>query len=361
MEVEQLNSDFSIQAYFNAIPKIDLHLHLEGSLTPGLLFKLAERNQLKLPITCDTDFFSLCNYDSFKQFADILLMGVYCLRKPQDFFDAVTSLGSHLEDENIRYAEVTWTPQFYLNRGFHLNDILDAMNSARLQLEKKTGIKIRWIPDLVRSYPKPSSYVASWAASDYAKEGGVVALGLGGPEMGNPANNFKSIFDNCDLPANPHAGEGSGPESVWQTLESLSPNRIGHGVRSIEDEELVAHLVDKKIPLEICITSNVRLGIYQSYQNHPVKKLIDAGCLVTLNTDDPVLFQTSLSREYLLAYELCKLSFLDILRTIHNSINSCYLSQDDKEKVKKEFNGELVKLDKTFGLNCDSSPSLIFS
>lgn len=356
MEVEKLTSDTNIQAYFNAIPKIELHLHLEGSLAPDLLFKLAERNQLKLPIICDTDFFSLCNYGSFKQFADLLLMGVYCLRKPQDFFDAVASLGSQLEDENIRYAEVTWTPQFYLNRGFHLNDILDAMNSARLQLEKKTGIKIRWIPDLVRSYPKPSSYIASWAASDYARDGGVVALGLGGPEKGNPANIFKSIFNNCNLPANPHAGEGSGPGSVWQTLKSLSPNRIGHGVRSIEDEKLVAHLANKKIPLEICITSNVKLGIYKSYQSHPVKKLIDAGCLVTLNTDDPILFQTNLSREYLLAYELCNLSFLDILETIHNSINVCYLSQLEKEKIKKEFKDELVKLNKAYDVNCNSNP-----
>jgi adenosine deaminase len=350
LKFDPLNTGVNVQAYLRAIPKVELHLHLEGSLDSNLLFKLAERNGIKLPVRSEPHFSSLRKFDNFKQFSNILLMGVSCLRTPQDFFDAVFSLGQYLENQNIRYVEVHWTPQFYLNRGYHLNDFLDAMNSARQHLEKKTGIKMRWIPGLVRSYPQPSSFVASWAASNYAKDGGVVALGLGGPEESYPAIDFEMIFKGCDLPANPHAGECAGPQSVWQTLNYLSPKRIGHGVRSVEDEILVAYLARNEISLEICITSNICLGVYDSYSKHPVKKLIDAGCLVSLNTDDPILFNTNLSHEYTVAFDHCLLTLSDIRKSIFNAINSSYLNKSEKDELRNEFIINFIKLDKLFNL-----------
>ncbi len=146
------------------------------------------------------------------------------------------------------------------------------MNQARRQLEERHGLILRWIPDLVRSYPKPALQVAAWASSDNALANGVVALGLGGPEAGHPAAQFAQVFAHArgrKLPANPHTGENDGPASVWSTLKELHPTRLSHGVRAIEDPALVAHLAQTKVALEVCLTSNLRLGIYPSYGGAP--------------------------------------------------------------------------------------------
>ncbi len=333
--------------YFKALPKAELHLHLEGALSPQVLLRLAERNRLRLPFAHPEDFARLYQYGSFKDFANALLLGVACLRKPEDFFDAVRELGRGLESENIRYAEVTWTPQFYLNRGYPLDVILEAMNAARQELQQRSGIRLQWIPDLVRSYPQPAKLVATWASSPRAREAGVVALGLGGPEEDHPAQQFESVFAlarNAGLPANPHAGEGAGPSSMWDTIRSLRPARIGHGVRACEDQALVSYIARERIPLEISISSNIRLGVFRDYESHPVKELMRAGCVVTLNTDDPVLFGTSLSEEYLLAVTRCGLDLADIHTSILAAIRSSYLPTADKTAALKWFVSEFNRL-----------------
>ncbi len=334
--------------YLKALPKVELHLHLEGALRPPLLLRLAERNRMRLPFSSPEEFERLYRYASFKDFANALLLGVACLRTPEDFFDAVQDLGRSLESENIRYAEVTWTPQFYLNRGYPLGVLLGAMNAAANELERRSGIRMRWIPDLVRSYPQPAKLVASWASSAAAREAGVVALGLGGPEEGHPARTFEAVFSlarDAGLPANPHAGEGAGPASMWDTLQSLRPARIGHGVRACEDDRLISHLVKERIPLEISITSNIRLGVFSEYESHPVKKLIRAGCVVTINTDDPVLFGTSLSEEYRLGLQRCGLEMADIHHSILAAIRSSYMSAADKASTLEWFIGEFARLE----------------
>ena len=217
------------------------------------------------------------------------------------------------------------------------------MNMARRDLQKRTGIILRWIPDLVRSYPRPAAKVAQWAASSKARDGGVVALGLGGPEAGFPASNFRKVFDmarDANLPANPHAGEGDGPLSIWKTIESLKPARIGHGVRAIEDPQLVMHIASLGMPLEVCLTSNVRLGVYPSYEEHPVRQLLDAGCIVTLNTDDPVLFQTNLTDEYFRAFHYCGLSIQDIRNAIISAIRGSHQSTEERDEMCASFRND---------------------
>lgn len=326
--------------HLKALPKVELHLHLEGSLRPDLLMHLASRNRLRIPFSHPDEITSIYRFKDFRGFANALLFGVACLRKPDDFHDAVDALGAQLADENIRYAEVTWTPQFYLNRGYSLYDFLDAMNTARYAWQEKTGLLLRWIPDIVRSRPRPAQQIARWASSAKARKGGVVALGLGGPEPGFPAHKFQQIFEfvrDCNLPANPHAGETDGPDSIWDTIKTLKPKRIGHGVRAIEDSALLEFLSREAIPLEISMTSNVRLGVFPSYEKHPVKRLIDAGCKVTLNTDDPVLFCTNLTDEYRKAITYTHLTLRDIYYANLNAIQAGYLGDDLKEKMMAEF------------------------
>ena len=340
-------SDEALFRYLRALPKAELHLHMEGAIRPELLLRLAERNKLRLPFSYADEYPNLCVYKTFQNFANLLLMGVHCLRQPQDFFDVIIDLGSSLAQENIRYAEVTWTPQFYLNRPFPLESILEALDVARRQVKVRFGIEIRWIPDLVRSFPAPAWAITNWAVSDKARAVGVVALGLGGPEAGYPAGGFSQCFRYArsrGLPANPHAGENAGPASVWETIEQLNPSRLGHGVRSVEDKRLIAYLAEQAIPLEVCLSSNIKLGVYASYPEHPVKKLIDAGCVVTLNSDDPILFQTTLTKEYMHAIQKCGLAITDIKKCILDALVSSYLTDSDKLRMLEEFKGEFKKL-----------------
>lgn len=338
-----------IERHLLLLPKVELHVHLEGSIRPELLLRFAERNKLKLPFAAPDQFYKHCAFGTFKDFANVLLLGVHCLRRLEDFFDVVIDIGASMAQQNVRYAEITWTPQFYLRREFSLDSILGAMNEARREVKARQGVDLQWIPDLVRSYPAPASAIAKWAAS--RKAAGVVALGLGGPEAGYPASGFTAQFQYAHsrgLPANPHAGEGMGPESIWETMQHLRPSRLGHGVRAIEDSGLVEYLARNAIPLEICLTSNVKLGIFPSYAEHPVKRLIDAGCKVSLNTDDPVLFQTTLTAEYAHAVRDCGLEIQDVKKTILDSLQSSYLPDDQKPSMQTEFQHEFSRLDELF-------------
>lgn len=337
--------------YFKALPKVELHLHLEGAIRPEVLLRLAERNHLRLPFSHPDQWHRFCSYATFRDFANVLLMGVRCLRRLEDFFDVIVDMGTSMADQNILYAEVTWTPQFYLDRGHSLDEILAALNDARTQVKARFGVEMRWIPDIVRSYPRPAWAITKWASRAEVRSAGVVALGLGGPEAGHPASGFAAQFQfahSQGLPANPHAGEGMGPESIWETIRHLRPSRIGHGVRAFEDQALVAYLARHAVPLEVCLTSNVKLGIFPSYAEHPVKRLIDAGCTVSLNSDDPVLFQTTLTEEYVHAIRNCGLDVRDVKKSIIDSLRSSYLSDEEKLSLQTEFQHEFGKLDELF-------------
>ena len=281
----------------------------------------------------------------------MLLLGVFCLRNLEDFYEVILDMGTSMVQHNIQYAEITWTPQFYLNLGYSLNDILGTMNEARRLLASRSGLEIRWIPDIVRSRPQPASAIATWAASREARDAGVVALGLGGPERGYPASDFASQFRHArqfGVHANPHAGEGAGSASIWQTIEELKPSRIGHGISAIDDPKLLSYLVREALPLEVCPTSNIRLGICKSYETHPLKRLIKAGCVVTINTDDPVLFQTTLTREYFVAMQECGLDIEEIKHSILNALTFSYLPDVDKSSMIKSFLLQFEELDRLF-------------
>jgi aminodeoxyfutalosine deaminase len=333
----------SLEKQLRLMPKAEFHVHMEGAIAPSLLLRLAERNKLRLPFSDPGQYSRMCGFGGFRDFARIFMLSVHCLRTPEDFFDVVAHMGREMARQNIRYAEVTWTPQLYLSRSVPLDGILGAMNEARRRIKSEWGVEIRWIADLLRSHPGPALSIVNWACGSAARAGGVVAVGLGGPESGFPASAFAAHFEkarSAGLPANPHAGEGVGPASVWETIEQLKPSRIGHGVRSIEDSTLVDHLVRHATPLELCLTSNIKLGVYASYAEHPVKRLADAGCRISINTDDPALFQTTLSEEYLHAIRDCGLDLAFVKRSILDGLRASYLGADEKSAMLAALEGE---------------------
>lgn len=337
----------SLTSYLQAMPKVELHIHLEGATQPETLLMLAERNGVKLPADTVEDLRRLYVFRDFHDFLKIYLMIIQCLRTADDFSDLAYRHGAEMARQNIRYAEITWTPQTAVNPDLPFEEVLEAVNDGRMRAKSEWGVEMRWIPDIVRNVPEYAPQVAAWCSTQAAMDGGIVALGLGGLEAGYPPELFAEYFEaaaNHGLPANPHAGEIAGPESVWGALNVLKAVRIGHGVRAIEDAALVAYLAENQTPLEVNPTSNLCLQVYPSYEAHPLKALLDAGCLVTINSDDPPLFNTTLTDEYRHAVSDCGLTIAQLEKTVLDALRVSYLDESTKTGLISTFEADFTRL-----------------
>lgn len=345
-----------LDEYIWAMPKVELHLHLEGSIRPEILLELADRHGVELPVKTLEDVQRWYIFRDFDHFVQIYINIVKVLLTPDDFSLITYDLGRTLAAQNVRYAEVTWTPSLHVNKlGMSFEYLLDGINNGLDHARKDFGIDMRWIPDIARNLDaKIAVKLAKWISSPYAQANGVVALGLGGQEVGYPPELFEEAFTIArqnGLPGNPHAGEMMGPPSIWGSLRNLHAVRIGHGVRAIEDPALVEYLVEHQIPLEVNPTSNLCLGVYPDYAAHPIKTLFDAGALVTLNSDDPPMFNTTINDEYYHAYYDCGFS-LDELETMAlNAVKVTYLPDHQKAKMLAQFEAEYRHLRRIHGLN----------
>ncbi len=252
-----------------------------------------------------------------------------------------------MAQQNIRYAEVTWTPATHVNENLPWPDLLRAINAGRDQARQEFGVEMRWITDIARCFPETADPVVEWVTSPEGQAGGVVALGLGGPEVGWPPELFTEAFQQArarGLHSNPHAGETVGPASVWGSLRALKAERLGHGVRSIEDSALIDYLIEHQVPLEVNPTSNLCLGVYPSYTAHPLRRLLEAGVCVTINSDDPALFNTTLVDEYRHAVEDCGLSIDQLEQAALNAVQACYLPEAQKTEMADQFRSEYQRL-----------------
>lgn len=293
----------TLKEWCQVLPKVELHRHFEGSLRPQFLARMGRRHGFELPFKTIEEFHQKLHFKSFSDFVPMFIFGVRCLRSPIDFYEATLDLGQQLHVDGTLYADVTITPQLYLNRPFPLLEVFRAIDAGARKVRESLGIEIRWVADLVRNKIEVSEFTFHKLMQLDLTQYGVRALGLGGPEKGNSARPFKDMFAEAKqrgFRSNPHAGEADGPNSVALCIETLNADRIGHGVRAWEDPLLVQEMIEKNIPIEVCLSSNFELGVF-NVGNHPVRKLYDAGVKLSLNTDDPVLFKTNLSSEYLKA------------------------------------------------------------
>jgi len=317
---------------------------MEGSLSPSTLFYLAERNGRELPFSSPRELLANNVYQDFAQFANMLLLHSSVIEKPKDFALVVYQLGKALQRDNIRYAEVIWAPQLHLRKGLSINEIFAAMCWGKDRVKEEFDIEIRWIVDLVRRFPDVSEKIQRWACSDSSRRAGVVALGLGGPEIGRSVKPFVPIFAEANrlgLPACPHAGEDGNAQHIWDAIHLLGANRIGHGTRAIEDPDLLRYLADEQLPLEVCLSSNVQTSITHSYSTHPLRTFLDAGCFVTLNSDDPGIFHTTLSQEYQHAVESCAVTEHELCEIALNGVRASHLDDDSKSDMLSRFRSEI--------------------
>ncbi|HYW44536.1 MAG TPA: adenosine deaminase [Bryobacteraceae bacterium] len=273
------------------MPKAELHLHLEGSVEPETLHELD-------PATPLEQFRALYSFPDFDAFLKAFGVVGKLLRTPEAYALATRRLLGRLAAQNVRYAEIILAAGVVLWKGGEFAPVFDAVRAAAAG----SPVEVRWILDAVRQFGvEPAMRVAQLAA-DRAGEG-VVAFGIGGSEERGPASWFTEVFRfarSAGLHLTAHAGEGTTPQSVWDALD-LGAERIGHGIAAIHDPALVRHLRDRRIPLEICITSNLVTGVVKRIEDHPVRRLYDAGVPIVLNTDDPAMFRCTLAGEYRLA------------------------------------------------------------
>lgn len=277
--------------YLQALPKAELHLHLEGSILPSTLQELA-------PSLESGEVLSRYQYNNFAGFLQSYGWVTSFLKEPAHYALVTRRLLEQLASQNVRYVELNLSIGVMLWRQQDAAAMFDAIQTASAQSE----VTVRFIFDAVRQFGvEAAQQVAELAAERMDR--GVVAFGIGGDEARGPAAMFRDVFiyaERQGLKLVPHAGESAGPESIWQSIE-LGAARIGHGFRAVEDPLLVRYLRDYDIPLEICVSSNVCTQVVRSLREHPLRRLYDSGVPVTLNTDDPAMFHTTLVREYEIA------------------------------------------------------------
>jgi adenosine deaminase len=285
------------------LPKVELHVHLEGAIGRKLLQELARRHGVRLPFPPGAGGEGRYRFADFDAFVRLYVAVSACLVDAQDFAAAAEDLGRAQAEQNVPYSEVTFTPMTHAARGVAREAMLEGLAEGRARAREVHGVELRWVFDIVCSIPDQAEPTLDFALRMRARDpDAVVGLGLGGPELrGAPLEEYASTFARAraeGLHSLPHAGELGGPDGIRAALQHLGAERIGHGIRCLEDPDLVEHLAREQIPLEVCPGSNVILGVVPRLAAHPLPRLLEAGLAVTLASDDPTLFDTSLSQEY---------------------------------------------------------------
>lgn len=341
----------SLDNFIRLMPKVELHVHLEGSIRPATLLALAERNQVDLPADTVQGLEAWYQFTDFDHFIEVYFAICNCLRTPDDFELITAEFLRGQEEQNIRYSEVIFTP-FTHHEHVSFDDQLAAINRARAWAAEELEVTMSLAPDISRNV-RPiagSMLVANWAVQN--RDRGIIGLGLGGPEVGHPPELFQEAFDlayEAGLPSLPHAGETEGPASIRGALNALHALRIGHGVRCLEDPDLVRELRERQIPLEVCPSSNICLGVFPSLEEHPLPRLLDEGLYVTINSDDPPMFNTTLTDEYLRISETFGFDLEQIKSLVLNGVRAAMLPDRERRLLEAEFVTEFNELDWRLG------------
>jgi adenosine deaminase len=324
------------EARIRAMPKVELHVHLEGSIRPETLLTLARRNGKTLPYDTVAGLREWYRFTDFPHFVEIYIAITNCLKTPDDIELIAREFLQGQADQNIVHSEVTYT--VLTVRDLTCIDFetqLDALNRARRWAECELGVTMALIVDIAREVSAERGRItADWVAA--ARDRGVDALGLGGYEVGHPPFKHAHAFDAArgrGVISIPHAGETEGPASIWGALRRLGALRIGHGVRCLEDPALVEYLRTHQVPLEVCPSSNVCLGVASSLKAHPLPKLIAAGLNVTINSDDPPLFNTTLTDEYLRCAHAFGFDFAMFQHLTLNAVRASLMMAERKRDI----------------------------
>lgn len=327
------------RTFIAGMPKAELHVHLVGSASVPTVLELANRHP-DSGVPCDEDALrAFYEFTHFAHFIEVYIAVNSLVRTGEDIESLVVGIAADMAGQQIRYAEVTATPDSHLVVGIPAEEVAAAYTKGRERARAEHGVELAWIFDIPGELGLPSGLrTIDWV--EHHAPIGSVGFGLGGPEQGVGRAQFAEVFGRAralGLASVPHAGETTGPATVWAALHDLGADRIGHGISSIGDPALVEHLAEHGVPLEVCPTSNLRTRAVDRIEDHPFRALRDAGVIVTLNSDDPGMFATTLCGEYELAYDALGVDERGLVELARTAVRSSFRDDDGKRALLAEI------------------------
>lgn len=319
--------------YIKKIPKAELHLHIEGSFEPELMFEIAQRNNIHIPYHSIEELKKAYQFGNLQDFLDIYYAGANVLIHEHDFYDLTMAYFKHCSEENILHAEIMFDPQTHTKRGVKFSTVINGIQRAKEDAEKQFGISSLLIMSYLRHLSEEDAMETLQQSLPYRHL--IKMVGLDSSEKGNPPSKFTKVFEASVkegyIPV-AHAGEEGPAAYIWEALDKLKIARIDHGNNCLSDPKLVERLVEEKIALTVCPLSNTALRNVDDIKNHPLKKMLNLGLKVTVNSDDPAYFGGYLTQNYLSCIEALDLSLEEVKQLVRNSFEYSFLSDEMKDK-----------------------------
>jgi len=319
--------------FIKKTPKAELHVHIEGTLEPELMFKLAKRNNVEIPFKNINDIKSAYNFSNLESFLNIFYQGSNVLIKEQDFFDLTWAYALKCKEDNVVHTEIFFDPQTHINRGINFEVVINGIHKALVKANKEFGLTSKIIMCFLRHLNERSAFEILDQALVHKNK--IIAVGLDSSEIGHPPIKFERVFKKAiekGFLTVAHAGEEGPPEYIWEALNSLKVKRIDHGVQCLQDKKLVQKLLDDQIPLTVCPLSNIKLCVFKKLKDHNLKKLLDNELMVTVNSDDPAYFGGYINKNLIECQTALNLSKDNIKKLIINSFKSSFLTEEKKRK-----------------------------
>jgi adenosine deaminase len=328
------------KAFIRGMPKAELHIHIEGSLEPELMFELAERNGVALRYASAEEARRAYDFGDLQSFLDLYYEGMQVLLHEQDFYDLTWSYLQKVSEQNVRHAEIFFDPQAHTGRGVPFETVISGIHRALVDAERQLSISSKLIMCFLRHLSAKEAMETLHDSLPFRER--IVGVGLDSSEIGHPPRDFKTVFDRAredGLLTVAHAGEEGPPEYIWQALDDLKVSRIDHGVRCTEDPKLVERLREEQVPLTVCPLSNVKLRVFDTIQDHNLKRMLEFGLRVTLNSDDPAYFGGYVDENFYAAQEGLHLSRDDVYELTKNSFEASFLNAEGKQRLLYELDG----------------------
>ena len=329
-----MNENISLENFINNIPKAELHLHIEGTFEPELMFKIAERNNISLKYNSVEELHSAYKFNNLQDFLDIYYAGANVLITEQDFYDLTLAYLEKMKSQNVLHTEIFFDPQTHTARGIEFSTVINGIHSALKDAEKEFGITSKLIMSFLRHLSEADAFKTLEQGLKFRNW--IVGVGLDSSEVGNPPSKFQRVFEKAKSEGffvMAHAGEEGPSEYVWEALELLKVQRIDHGNRSLDDAKLIERIVDEQTALTVCPLSNLKLCVVDTLEEHPLKTMLDKGILATVNSDDPAYFDGYVNENYLETAQALNLSKEDIYQLAKNSFIGSFLNEDEKKDM----------------------------
>ena len=335
---------YPMEAFIKGLPKAELHLHIEGTFEPKLMFDIAKRNEIEIPFASVKEIEDAYQFDCLQDFLDIYYQGAAVLIHEQDFYDLTFSYLKKCADQNVRHTEIMFDPQTHTERGIAFATVIEGIHRACIDGKEKLGISSLLIMSYLRHLSEEDAFKTLEQSLPYKEY--ITAVGLDSSEKGNPPSKFENVF-RASVAAGfiplAHAGEEGDADYVWEALDILKIKRIDHGNNSMQDEKLITEIVEKDIALTVCPLSNKALQVVPDLKQHPLKKMMELGMKVTVNSDDPAYFGGQVNQNYIEIQKALNLSKKDIYELAKNSFEYALIGDDLKEKYLSELEAYYLK------------------